>query len=117
MRRTPLILLFPPLRFQRKHYLTDERPEEPVESDWMLGAFLLLRRAMIDEIGAFDEQMRMYVEDQELCYRAAKAGWERWFVPTAVVRHAYAAEIDRRFLSRRTLWHAHAMLRFLRKHP
>jgi GT2 family glycosyltransferase len=117
VRRTPLRLLFPPLRFQRKHYLTDERPEEPVESDWMLGAFLLLRRAMIDEIGAFDEQMRMYVEDQELCYRAAKAGWERWFVPTAVVRHAYAAEIDRRFLSRRTLWHAHAMLRFLRKHP
>jgi N-acetylglucosaminyl-diphospho-decaprenol L-rhamnosyltransferase len=117
VRRTPLRLLFPPLQYQRKHYLLDERPTEPAETDWMIGAFLLLRRSMLDEIGPFDERMRMYVEDQELCYRAAQAGWERWYVPDARVRHAYAAETDRRFLSRRSLWHAHAMLRFLRKHP
>jgi N-acetylglucosaminyl-diphospho-decaprenol L-rhamnosyltransferase len=44
VRRTPLRLLFPPLRWQRRHYLLDERPEEPVQADTMLGAFLLLRR-------------------------------------------------------------------------
>jgi hypothetical protein len=38
-------------------------------------------------------------------------------VPAAVVEHAYAAEIDRRFLTRSTLWHARGMLRFVRKHP
>ncbi len=46
-----------------------------------------------------------------------RAGWERWYVPAAVVRHEYAAVIDKRFLTRHTLWHARAMLRFLRKHP
>jgi hypothetical protein len=117
VRRTPLRLLFPPLRYQRKHYLLDERPTEPVEADWLIGAFILLRRAMLEEIGGFDDRIRMYVEDQELCYRAARAGWERWYVPAAVVHHEYAAVIDHRFLSRRTLWHAQAMLRFLRKHP
>jgi N-acetylglucosaminyl-diphospho-decaprenol L-rhamnosyltransferase len=117
VRRTPLRLLFPPLRHQRKHYLLDERPTEPVQGDWLMGAFVLLRRAMLDEIGGFDAGIRMYVEDQELCYRAARAGWERWYVPAAVVHHEYAAVIDHRFLSRRTLWHARAMLRFLRKHP
>jgi GT2 family glycosyltransferase len=117
VRRTPLRLLFPPLRYQRRHYLLDERPEEPVRSDTMLGAFLLQRRAMLDEIGGWDAGYRMYCEDIDLNYRAAKAGWERWYVPAAVVRHEYAAVVDKKFLTRHTLWHARAMLRFLRKHP
>ena len=117
VRRTPLRWLFRPLRWQRKHYLLDERPEEPARTDTMLGAFLLLRRAMLDELGGFDPGFRMYCEDIDLNYRAAKAGWERWYVPAAVVRHEYAAVIDRRFLTRHTVWHARAMLRFLRKHP
>jgi N-acetylglucosaminyl-diphospho-decaprenol L-rhamnosyltransferase len=117
VRRTPLRLLFPPLRWQRGHYLLDERPEEPVETDTMLGAFILLRRAMLEEIGGWDAGFRMYGEDIDLNYRAAKAGWERWYVPAAVVRHEYAAVIDKKFLTRHTVWHARAMLRFLRKHP
>ena len=117
VRRTPLRLLFPPLRWQRRHYLLDERTEEPVETDTMLGAFILLRRAMLDEIGGWDAGFRMYGEDIDLNYRAAKAGWERWYVPAAVVRHEYAAVIDKKFLTRHTVWHARAMLRFLRKHP
>ena len=117
VRRTPLRLLFPPLRWQRRHYHLDERPSEPVRTDTMLGAFILLRRAMLDEIGGWDPGFRMYCEDIDLNYRAAKAGWERWHVPAAVVHHEYAAVIDKRFLTRHTVWHARAMLRFLRKHP
>jgi len=117
VRRTPLRLLFPPLRWQRRHYLLDERPDEPAPTDTMLGAFLLLRRAMLDEIGGWDAGYRMYCEDIDLNYRAARAGWERWYVPAAVVHHEYAAMVDKRFLTRHTLWHARAMARFLRKHP
>jgi N-acetylglucosaminyl-diphospho-decaprenol L-rhamnosyltransferase len=117
VRRTPLRLLFPPLRWQRRHYLLDERPDEPTPADTMLGAFILLRRTMLDEIGGWDPGFRMYCEDIDLNYRAARAGWERWYVPAAVVRHEYAAVIDKKFLTRHTLWHARAMLRFLRKHP
>jgi len=117
VRRTPLRKLRPPYEHQRAHYHLDERPAEPVRADWLLGAFLLLRRSMLDELGGFDAGYRHYVEDIDLCYRAMRAGWERWYVPGAVVRHAYAAVIDRSFLSRHTLWHARGMARFLRKHP
>jgi GT2 family glycosyltransferase len=117
VRRTPLRLLFPPLRWQRRHYLLDERPDEPAQTDTMLGAFIMLRREMLDAIGGWDPGFRMYCEDIDLNYRAARAGWERWYVPAAVVRHEYAAVIDKRFFTRHTLWHARAMLRFLRKHP
>ena len=114
VRRTPLRLIARP---QRSHYHLDERPTEPVRADWMLAAFLLLRRSMLEEIGGFDAGFRMYGEDIDLCYRAAKAGWERWYVPAAVVRHDYAAVVDRKFLTRHTLWHLRGMLRFVRKHP
>ena len=117
VRRTPLRLLFPPLERQRSHYLLDERPTEPVQADWMLGAFLLMRRAMLEEIGGWDGGFRHYGEDIDVCYRAAKAGWERWYVPSALVRHASAAVIDKRFLTRHTVWHARGVLRFVRKHP
>jgi GT2 family glycosyltransferase len=117
VRRTPLRWAFDPKTRQRGHYLLDERPEEPVEADWMLGGFLLLRRSMFDELGGLDEGFRLYGEDIDLAYRAAKAGWERWFVPGAVVEHAYEAVIDERFLTRRTLWHLRGMVRFVRKHP
>lgn len=114
VRRTPLRKFVP----QRRHFHLDERPpDEPVEADWMLGGFLLLRRAMLEEIGGFDEGFRLYGEDIDLQYRAFKAGWERWYVPDAVVRHEHKAETDKRWLTRRTLWHWAGVLRFVRKHP
>jgi N-acetylglucosaminyl-diphospho-decaprenol L-rhamnosyltransferase len=116
-RRTPLRMLLRPFERQREHYLLDERPSEPVQADWMLGAFLLLRRAMLDELGGFDPRFRLYGEDIDLCYRAAQAGWERWYVPAAVVHHAYDRASDRRLLTRRTIWHWRGILRFVRKHP
>ena len=117
VRRTPLRYVARPFERQRRHYLLDEQPTEPVPADWMLGAFLLLRREMLEQLGGFDEGFRLYGEDIELCYRAAKAGWERWYVPAAVVTHRYAAEIDRGLLTRRTLWHWRGIARFVRKHP
>jgi N-acetylglucosaminyl-diphospho-decaprenol L-rhamnosyltransferase len=116
-RRTPLRYLTHPFERQRGHYLLDEPPADPVQADWMLAAFLLLRREMLDELGGFDEHFRLYGEDIDLCYRAAKAGWERWYVPQALVTHRYAAEIDRKLLTRHTLWQWRGIARFVRKHP
>jgi N-acetylglucosaminyl-diphospho-decaprenol L-rhamnosyltransferase len=117
VRRTPLRKLFPPLRWQRRHYLLDAPTGEPIQVDTMLGAFLLMRRTMLEQIGGWDSGYKLYVEDIDLSYRAMKAGWERWWVPSAVVHHEYQAVIDKHFFTRRNLWHLHAMARFLRKHP
>jgi N-acetylglucosaminyl-diphospho-decaprenol L-rhamnosyltransferase len=117
VRRTPLRALLKPQQRQRAHYLLDEDVGEPVRADWLLGAFLLLRRSMLDELGGFDEGFRLYGEEIDLCYRAAKAGWERWYVPAASVVHRSSAVTDRRFLTRHTLWHMQSIARFVRKHP
>jgi N-acetylglucosaminyl-diphospho-decaprenol L-rhamnosyltransferase len=88
-----------------------------VQADWLLGGFLLLRREMLEELGGFDEGFRLYGEDIDLAYRAAKAGWERWYVPQAKVVHAHQAVTDQRLLTRRTWWHWRGIARFVRKHP
>jgi N-acetylglucosaminyl-diphospho-decaprenol L-rhamnosyltransferase len=112
VRRTPLRKLLNP-----DYHYYDDRPDEPARADWMLGAFLLLRREMLDELGGFDEGYRLYGEDIDLAYRANKAGWERWYVPAARVTHVHARISDRRFLTRHTLWHWRGIARFVRKHP
>jgi N-acetylglucosaminyl-diphospho-decaprenol L-rhamnosyltransferase len=117
VRRTPLRSVFPPLERQRDHYRLDEDVAEPVQADWLLGAFLLMRRAMLDRLGGWDEGYRHYVEDIDLCYRAMRIGWERWYVPAAHVTHDWARITDRRFVSRHTLWHLRSMARFLARHP
>jgi GT2 family glycosyltransferase len=117
VRRTPLRRLWRPLERQRAHYHLGEDPTEPLPTDWLLGGFVLLRRTMLEELDGFDPGFRLYGEDIDLCYRAAKVGWERWYVPAAVVRHEWKRETDRRFLTRRTLWHWRGVARFARKHP
>lgn len=117
VRRTPLRRLFPPLEWQRTHYMLDEQVEEPMQVDTMLGAFLLCRRSMLAEIGGWDADYRHYIEDIDLTYRAMKAGWERWWVPQAVAHHEWQRESDHRFFSRMSWYHTRGMVRFLRKHP
>jgi GT2 family glycosyltransferase len=117
VRRTPLRLVFDPYKLQRRHYHLDDVPEAPVEADWMLGGFLMLRRTMFEELGGFDEGYFLYGEDIDLCYRAWRSGWSCWYVPAAVVEHEHQAVTDRRLFTRRTLWHWRGILRFVRKHP
>ena len=117
VRRTPLRRFAHTEGLQRRHYLTDERPTSPVEADWVLGAFMFLRRELLAELGGMDEGYRLYGDDIDLAYRAQKAGWECWYVPEAVVIHHHQAVTDHRFLTRRTLWHWRSIARFVRKHP
>jgi N-acetylglucosaminyl-diphospho-decaprenol L-rhamnosyltransferase len=54
---------------------------------WLSGSCLLVRRDAFEAIGGFDEGYFMYFEDVDLGYRLDKAGWERLFLPDAVVVH------------------------------
>lgn len=54
------------------------------------GSAALYRRAMLDEIGLFDESFFLYCEDTDLGLRARWAGWECLYAPEAVVDHRYS---------------------------
>ena len=54
---------------------------------WPDGCAAMYRRAMLDQIGGFDEDFFAYADDAELGLRARIAGWKCLYVPQAVVRH------------------------------
>jgi GT2 family glycosyltransferase len=59
------------------------------------GSAALYRRAMLDEIGGFDEDFFLYCEDTDLGLRARWAAWECVYVPDAVVEHRYSLSAGR----------------------
>jgi len=71
-----------------------------VEADFVSGCGMLLRRRMLDEIGAFDTRYFMYGEDIDLCARARQAGYRVVAVPRARMWHRVSASASK--LSRDT---------------
>jgi GT2 family glycosyltransferase len=55
--------------------------------DMLIGACLLLRTDVLDQIGLLDEDFFMYSEEVDLCYRVQRAGWHLFWVPQANVVH------------------------------
>ncbi|CAN5563741.1 hypothetical protein BH10ACT3_BH10ACT3_08140 [soil metagenome] len=53
------------------------------------GGGVLLRSAMLDDVGLFDPSFFAYYEDTDLSWRARRAGWYTLGVPQSVVRHAF----------------------------
>src|SRR5437762_539513 len=67
--------IFPRSRRFGRYYLSylDERVTTDVDA--VIGAFLLIRREVIEQIGPMDERFFMYCEDEDWCFRAKQAGW------------------------------------------
>jgi len=53
----------------------------------------LYRRAMLNDVGSFDEDFFCYLEDVDLAWRAQLAGWRALYVPAARVRHVHSASL------------------------
>lgn len=63
--------------------------DEPSDVFGACGASVLLRRAMLDDIGFFDERFFMYSEDLDLAWRAHFRGWRFRYTPRSVVYHVH----------------------------
>jgi GT2 family glycosyltransferase len=63
------------------------RPTETCEVDWLAGASMMMRSAMLDEVGLFDESFFLYFEETDLCRRAKLAGWPTYYVVESRVEH------------------------------
>jgi GT2 family glycosyltransferase len=72
------------------------------------GGAVAYRRAMLDQVGPFDESFFMYCEDVDLNWRSQLAGWKCWYTPEAVVYHKLSASGDGTgasyYTGRNTVW-------------
>jgi N-acetylglucosaminyl-diphospho-decaprenol L-rhamnosyltransferase len=63
------------------------KQDGPFRAGWVSGASLILRRAVLERVGLLDEGLYTYFDDPDICLRAARAGWETWYVPESRVTH------------------------------
>ncbi|WP_189402361.1 glycosyltransferase family 2 protein [Arenicella chitinivorans] len=82
--------------------------------DAISGAFMMVRRSALEEVGLLDEDYFMHCEDLDWCKRFELAGWQIGSVPAAVVTHAKGVSSKSRPVA--VLWSLHkGMLRFFDK--
>jgi GT2 family glycosyltransferase len=84
--------------------------------DAVNGAFMLIRRAALEQVGGFDEGYWMYMEDLDLCFRFGQAGWVTWYESSVSAMHVKAAASGPHRSPRLTLAFHTGMARFYRTH-
>ena len=74
-------------RVFRSWVVTKQMSSVPQPIDWVPGASMMIRRAVVDAIGGLDENYFLYFEETDFCLRALKAGFPTWYVPESRVMH------------------------------
>lgn len=84
---TPKVSLLKLMGFHSKYYAThlSETSNGPVEV--LVGAFMLIKRDIYNEVGGFDEDYFMYGEDIDLSYKITKAGYQNHYLGSTTVLH------------------------------
>ncbi len=114
-RMTGLSRLFPNSKAMARYNLTFRDANEKQEVDAVSGAFLMVRRKTIEDIGLLDERFFMYGEELDWCLRAKRAGWGVMYYPGAEIIH-YKGE-STKYNSRKAAFEFYrAMYLFHKKH-
>lgn len=98
-----LYKLFPKIK-SINYYMTYLSDNEPAKVGG-LGAFMLIRKELIKQIGYLDERFFIYCEDTDYCYRAIKAGWDIYYFPKAKVIHMHGGTTSKFKLKALLLFH------------
>ncbi|OGC23694.1 hypothetical protein A2291_04245 [candidate division WOR-1 bacterium RIFOXYB2_FULL_42_35] len=79
--------LLPKNRLFGKHMMTWWQHDDVRDVDQIMGAAMLIRKEILEKIGAFDENIIFWYDEVDLCYRIKKAGWKIFFTPQAQIVH------------------------------
>jgi N-acetylglucosaminyl-diphospho-decaprenol L-rhamnosyltransferase len=79
--------LGPLTRLFKRRMVAQQMTKAPQPIDWICGASMLIRPAVLESIGGMDENYFLYFEETDFCYRAKKAGFATWYVPDSRVMH------------------------------
>lgn len=99
----------------KKWLMEDFKYDKQIEVDQPMGAALMIRQSVIDQVGNMDERFFMYYEEVDLCYRIKRAGWHIVFIPEAVITHL--GERSARWIPvKKRIMGLTSLLHYFRKH-
>lgn len=102
---------FLPRRFPSKR----RRPSAPVDVDAVLGACLVVKRAVWEGIGGLPEEYFMFLEETDWCWSAREAGWRVVYLPDVEIVHLSGGSSGRKDALRKRIEYHRSLYRFLGK--
>ncbi len=106
--------LFPNSHIFGRYYMRYLDVEQPNPIEVISGAFNMIRRKALDQIGLLDEDFFMYGEDIDLSYRLLQGGWQNYYLPCVILH--YKGESTEKSSYRYVHVFYEAMLIFFNKH-
>ncbi len=110
-----LARLFPRSRIFGRYHLGHLDKNQTHEIDILPGAFMFLRKSVLDNVGLLDEDFFMYGEDIDLSYRILKSGLKNYYYPDTKIIH-YKGESTKKGSLNYVITFYKAMAIFAKKH-
>jgi len=112
---TGMSSIFPKSKLFARYHLGHLSKNENCEVDVLAGAFMLLRKRVLDQTGGFDEQFFMYGEDVDLSYRVQISGWKNYYFAGSSIIHFKGESTKKGSLNYVRMFYQ-AMSVFVKKH-
>ncbi|PTX59013.1 GT2 family glycosyltransferase [Kordia periserrulae] len=84
---TPMVSVKKIMGSKNSGYYSELHKDEIGKVDILVGAFMLMKKAVYDSVGGFDEDYFMYGEDIDLSYKIKKAGFQNYYYGNTTVIH------------------------------
>ncbi len=104
-----------PASVLRNYYFEDAPANAVLDVDWVVGACLMVRRSIIEDVGLLDEDYFMYSEELDWCRRIKSAGWRVVYLPSAQIFHHIGKSSEQAVVERH-INYQRAKLRYFRKY-
>ncbi len=111
---TPWVSMLKMLGFTRRYYMSHLPWDQPSQIEVISGAYCMLRRKALQQVGLLDEDFFMYGEDIDLSYRLLKGGWQNWYLPYDIIHYKGESTVKSSYRYVHVFYQA--MLIFFRKH-
>lgn len=105
---------FPSSRIFARYYMGHLSENENQEVEALSGAFLMVKKEVLDKTGGFDERFFMYAEDIDLSYRIIQAGYKNYYFSEIAILH-FKGESTRKDARYLRLFYR-ATIQFVQKH-
>jgi len=89
--------------------------DSPLETDAILGACLMVRKTVVDQIGYMDDGYFFFLEETDWCYRIKKAGWKVYHIPDVKIVHLHGASTKKKVPVATWIEYYRSNYRFFRK--
>lgn len=111
---TTLCRRFPDSRLFGHYYMSYLDKEQVNKIEMVSGAFMFLRKSVLDKVGFLDERFFMYWEDSDLSYRILRAGYNNYYLPVPIFHYKGESSVNSKLRYR--YWLYYSLQMFFAKH-